>query len=101
MNLKDLFKPLDERNFDVWHIKSLITTGMGVFTDGYDLSSIGIVLTTVLASLGITSKSPSYTLWESLIAGSAFIGAAIGAILFGFLSTVSYTHLTLPTIYSV
>jgi len=86
MNLKDVFKPLDERNFDVWHIKSLITTGMGVFTDGYDLSSIGIVLTTVLASFGITSKSPSYTLWESLISGSAFIGAAIGAILFGFLS---------------
>jgi MFS family permease len=86
MNLKDVFKPLDQRNFDIWHIKSLITTGMGVFTDGYDLSSIGIVLTTVLASLGITSKSPSYTLWESLIAGSAFIGAAIGAILFGFLS---------------
>ncbi|MFP3260464.1 MAG: MFS transporter, partial [Sulfolobus sp.] len=56
MNLKDVFKPLDERNFDVWHIKSLITTGMGVFTDGYDLSSIGIVLTTVLASFGINSK---------------------------------------------
>jgi putative MFS transporter len=86
MNLKDVFKPLDERNFDMWHIKSLITTGMGVFTDGYDLSSIGIVLTTVLASFGITSKSPSYTLWESLISGSALIGAAIGAILFGFLS---------------
>ncbi|QIW25207.1 MFS transporter [Sulfolobus sp. S-194] len=86
MKLSDIFKPLDQRKFDVWHIKSLLTTGMGVFTDGYDLSSIGIVLAMVLSSLGITSKSPDYTLWESLISGSALIGAAIGAIVFGILS---------------
>ena len=86
MKISDYFKPLDQRNFDVWHIKSLLTTGMGVFTDGYDLSSIGIVLTTVLASFGITSSSPDYTLWDSLVAGSALIGAAIGAIIFGLLA---------------
>ncbi|BFH72830.1 MFS transporter [Sulfurisphaera javensis] len=86
MKLSDVFKPLDSRNFDVWHIKSLLTTGMGVFTDGYDLSSIGIVLTTVLATFGITKNSPDYLLWDSLIAGSALIGAAIGAIVFGILS---------------
>ena len=86
MKISDYFKPLDQRNFDVWHIKSLLTTGMGVFTDGYDLSSIGIVLTTVLATFGITSKSPDYTLWDSLVAGSALIGAAVGAIIFGLLA---------------
>lgn len=74
MKISDYFKPLDQRNFDVWHIKSLITTRMGVFTDGYDLSSIGIVLTTVLASFGITSSSPDYVLWDSLVAGSASSG---------------------------
>ena len=31
----------------------MFTTGMGVFTDGYDLSSIGLVLPLVLASFGI------------------------------------------------
>ncbi|BFI76035.1 MFS transporter [Sulfurisphaera ohwakuensis] len=86
MKLSDIFKPLDQRNFDVWHIKSLLTTGMGVFTDGYDLSSIGIVLAMVLSSFGITSKSPDYTLWQSLVSGSALIGAAVGAIIFGILS---------------
>jgi len=86
MKISDYFKPLDQRNFDVWHIKSLLTTGMGVFTDGYDLSSISIVLTTVLASFGITSSSPDYLLWESLVAGSALIGAAVGAIIFGLLA---------------
>jgi len=86
MKISDYFKPLDQRNFDVWHIKSLLTTGMGVFTDGYDLSSIGIVLTTVLATFGITKNSPDYMLWNSLIAGSALIGAAVGAIIFGLLA---------------
>ncbi|BCU69944.1 MFS transporter [Stygiolobus caldivivus] len=86
MNLKDVFKPLDQRSFDVWHVKSLITTGMGVFTDGYDLSSIGLVLTTVLAYFGISSSSPDYKLWDSLLAGSALAGAAIGALIFGYLA---------------
>jgi len=86
MKISEYFKPLDQRKFDVWHIKSLLTTGMGVFTDGYDLASIGIVLTMIMSSFNITSKSPDYTLWLSLLTGAALIGAAIGAILFGFLS---------------
>lgn len=80
------FKPLDDKKFDIFHIKSLITTGMGVFTDGYDLSSIGIVLLTVLSSFNIHKDSPAYNIYESLISGSALIGAAIGALLFGLLS---------------
>lgn len=86
MTLRDVFKPLDQRSFDVWHIKSLITTGMGVFTDGYDLSSIGLVLTTVLSYFGVTAGSPEYKLWSSLLAGSALAGAAIGALIFGYLA---------------
>ncbi|QGA69238.1 MFS transporter [Sulfolobus sp. E11-6] len=88
MNISDVFKPLDEAKFSWFHVKSLITTGMGVFTDGYDLSSIGIVLLSVLASFGITKNSPNYVEVTSLISGSALIGAAIGAILFGFLSNM-------------
>ena len=86
MKISDYFKPLDQRNFDVWQLKSLFTTGMGVLTDGYDLSSIGIVLVFVLSTFGITKKSPDYTLWQSLITGSALIGSVIGAIIFGMLA---------------
>jgi|GEM_PF-4630208 len=34
MKLTDALKPLDDKKFDMFHIKSLLTTGMGVFTDG-------------------------------------------------------------------
>ena len=86
MKISDYFKPLDKRNFDMWQLKSLFTTGMGVFTDGYDLSSIGIVLLFVLSSFGITKKSPDYALWLSLLTGSALISAIAGALIFGFLA---------------
>ena len=82
MDLRKVFEPIDEKKFDTFHWKAMITTGMGVFTDGYDLSSIGIVLGVVLASLGIKGN----LLWKSLIAGSALMGAAIGSIIFGILA---------------
>ncbi|MCG3109572.1 putative sialic acid transporter [Metallosphaera sp. J1] len=84
--MKDLFKPLDEKKLSFFHFKSLITTGMGVFTDGYDLSSIGIVLLLVLSEFGVTSKSPDYVSITAGISGSALAGAAVGAIIFGILS---------------
>ncbi|BDC18933.1 MFS transporter [Acidianus sp. HS-5] len=86
MKLSDVFKPLDQKNFSMFHIKSLLTTGMGVFTDGYDLSSIGIVIAAVLTSFGLHSKTPAYNFWEGWVSSSALIGAAIGAIIFGILS---------------
>ncbi len=82
------FKPLDESRLNFFHVKNLFTTGMGVFTDGYDLSSIGIVLAVVLSSFGIKPGSPSYVFYDSLVAGSALIGAAIGALIFGQLSSL-------------
>lgn len=82
------FKPLDEKKLSWFHWKSMITTGMGVFTDGYDLSSIGLVVLTVLSYFGITQKSPDYVLYTSLISGSALIGAVIGDLIFGFLSNM-------------
>lgn len=80
------FKPLDESRLNFFHFKSLFTTGMGVFTDGYDLSSIGIVLAVVLSSYGIKPGSSTYVFYDSLVAGSALIGAAVGSIIFGQLS---------------
>ncbi|ACP48885.1 General substrate transporter [Sulfolobus islandicus Y.N.15.51] len=88
MDIRHVFKPLDEAKFSWFHAKSMITTGMGVFTDGYDLSSIGIVLGAVLASFGITKSSPDFAIVSSLLTGAALIGSAIGAIIFGFLANL-------------
>src|SRR5262249_10150541 len=66
-----------------FHILTMFTTGMGVFTDGYDLSSIGIVLPLVLASFGIDHITG---IQSGLLAGSALVGSSIGALLFGALA---------------
>lgn len=77
------FAALDEQKFKRFHWLALFTTGMGVFTDGYDLSSIGIVLPLVLASFGVTKLTGFES---SALAGSALIGAAVGALIFGALA---------------
>lgn len=77
------FAALDEQKFQKFHWLTLFTTGMGVFTDGYDLSSIGIVLPLVLASFGVDKLTG---LESGLLAGSALVGAAVGALIFGMLA---------------
>jgi MFS family permease len=77
------FAQLDEQPFKLFHWRAVFTTGMGVFTDGYDLSSIGIVLPLVLTSFGVARVS---SIQGAALAGSALVGAALGALLFGFLA---------------
>ena len=77
------FQHLDEQPIKRFHLLALFTTGMGVFTDGYDLSSIGVVLPLVLASFGVDHISG---LQSGLLAGSALVGAAVGALIFGALA---------------
>jgi MFS family permease len=77
------FRLLDEQPLKRFHLRAMITTGMGVFTDGYDLASIGVVLPLVLASFGVKHIS---SLASGMLAGSALVGAAFGAVLFGFLA---------------
>ena len=77
------FTLLDDQPLKRFHLRAMFTTGMGVFTDGYDLSSIGVVLPLVLASFGVARIS---SLQGALLAGSALVGAALGAVLFGALA---------------
>jgi hypothetical protein len=49
--------PLGEQRIRRFHLQALVTAGTGVFTDGYDLSSIVVVLPMVLASFGIDHVS--------------------------------------------
>jgi MFS family permease len=77
------FAAIDEQPFKRFHWLTLFTTGMGVFTDGYDLSSIGLVLPLVLGSFGVSKLTG---LESGTLAGSALVGAAIGALIFGALA---------------
>ncbi|HTV45148.1 MAG TPA: MFS transporter [Stellaceae bacterium] len=74
---------LDEEPLKGFHLRTMFTTGMGVFTDGYDLASIGVVLPLVLASFGVAKVS---SLASAMLAASALVGAAFGAVLFGLLA---------------
>jgi putative MFS transporter len=82
------FRPLDESKLKFFHVKSLFTTGMGVFTDGYDLYSIGIVLLLVLSSYGLKPGSPGFVFYASWVSGSALIGSVVGALIFGYLANM-------------
>jgi MFS family permease len=80
-----VFTVLDEQRFKLFHWRTTLTTGLGVFCDGYDLSSLGIVLPLVLASFGHSSLS---SIESASLASSALVGAAVGALLFGALGQV-------------
>jgi MFS family permease len=83
MRAVSAFDDLDEKPLSRFHVLAMITTGMGVFTDGYDLSSIGIVLPLVLASFGVDHVTG---LQSGFLAGSALVGATVGAMIFGVLA---------------
>ncbi len=82
MSQASAFSAIDEQKFKPFHWRAIVTTGLGVFCDGYDLSSIGIVLPLVLASFGIAKIGG---IEAGLLAGSALVGAAAGALIFGVL----------------
>jgi len=76
------FAAIDEQRFKSFRWLATLTTGLGVFCDGYDLSSVALVLPPILASFG----QKSLTGVESgALAASAFVGAMIGALVFGVL----------------
>jgi MFS family permease len=77
------FEKLDDKPLSRFHVLAVFTTGMGVFTDGYDLSSIGLVLPLCLTSFGVDHITG---LQSGLLTGSALVGSVIGAILFGWLA---------------
>jgi len=71
------FQQLDEAKPSSMHWKIMFISGMGFFTDAYDLFIIGVVMT-MLRSLWHTGK-----LEEGLVESTALLAAAIGALLFG------------------
>ena len=74
---KEVLEQLDNSSLSGFHIKAMITSGMGFFTDAYDLFIIGVALA-VLTPLWHLNA-----LEISLVGSTSLIAAAFGAILFG------------------
>ncbi|HEY6446381.1 MAG TPA: MFS transporter [Acidobacteriaceae bacterium] len=76
------FPPADFREFDdakpsALHWKIVFISGMGFFTDAYDLFIIGVVMTMLRSEWHVAK------LEDSLVESTALLAAAIGALLFG------------------
>ncbi|WP_246252876.1 MFS transporter [Acidianus brierleyi] len=78
------FKEFDDLRLSFNHIKVWYTSGMGFFTDAYDL----FIISAMLDIFG-TQNLPGFHLTpftESLLASSALITAVLGQLTFGFLA---------------
>ena len=74
---RELLAQMDEASTSREHWKILITSGMGFFTDAYDLFIIGVVAAMIKTEWHITSSQ------KSLLSSLALLTSAIGAIAFG------------------
>nr|BBH94374.1 MFS transporter [Thermogemmatispora argillosa] len=74
---RSVLHALDNSNLSGFHWKAMITSGMGFFTDAYDLFIIGVVLAilTPLWHLG--------NFEISLVGSTSLIAAALGSMIFG------------------
>jgi MFS family permease len=77
------FSSLDEQQFSKFHVLAMLTTGLGVFCDGYDISSISLVLGPALHSFGINKMT---NIEAGTLTASALVGSMLGALIFGFLA---------------
>ena len=73
----DLTESLNEAPLGLFHLRTVLTAGMGFFTDAYDLFIIGAVMTLVK-----TAWHPSNVL-VGLVSSTALIAAFLGAFVFG------------------
>ena len=71
------FGEMDNAGVSGRHWKIMLISGMGFFTDAYDLFIIGVVMA-LLKPIWHVGK-----LEESLVASTALLAAAFGALLFG------------------
>lgn len=77
---------LDESAFSGFHWKAMITSGMGFFTDAYDLFIIGVVLAVLTPLWHLTPLD------VSLLGSTSLLAAAFGSVLFGRLADYIGRH---------
>jgi MFS family permease len=71
------FTELDNAKISSHHWKIMFISGMGFFTDAYDLFIIGVVMTLLKPLWHVQPLA------EGLVESTALLAAAIGALLFG------------------
>jgi MFS transporter, PHS family, inorganic phosphate transporter len=77
---QEALRRLDESPLSGFHVKTVITAGMGFFTDAYDLFIIGTVSTILTKTWHITAFQ------TSLLTSVALLASVFGAIVFGFIA---------------
>ncbi|HTW07041.1 MAG TPA: MFS transporter [Acidimicrobiales bacterium] len=68
---------LDDAPRSRYHLRTVVVSGVGFFTDAYDLFVISTVATLVTAEWHLTTTQKSW------VTGAAILGAFIGALVFG------------------
>jgi PHS family inorganic phosphate transporter-like MFS transporter len=75
--MENLEKYLDEAKLDKYHFKAMFVSGMGFFTDAYDLFIIGIALSIIAPLWKLT---PSQI---GIIGSTSLVSAFLGSFVFG------------------
>lgn len=70
-------KNLDELKLSKHHLKAMFVSGMGFFTDAYDLFIIGVALSLIAPVWGLTRSE------IALLGSSSLLAALFGSIFFG------------------
>jgi len=73
----DLLRQLDDSAITRTHWKIMFISGMGFFTDAYDLFIIGVVMSILKNDWHVTPTE------DGLVTSTALLASAIGAVLFG------------------
>jgi len=73
----DVIQQMDEAKLSRLHWKIMFISGMGFFTDAYDLFIIGVVMALLKQEWRISPTE------EGLVASTALLASAVGAVLFG------------------
>jgi MFS transporter, PHS family, inorganic phosphate transporter len=73
----DLLRQLDECGITRTHWKIMFISGMGFFTDAYDLFIIGVVMSMLKGQWHVSPTE------DGLVTSTALLASAIGALLFG------------------
>ncbi len=77
---KNILAELDNSELSGFHWKAMITSGMGFFTDAYDLFIIGAVLSILIPLWKLNA------LEISLVGSTSLLAAALGSYIFGHLA---------------
>jgi PHS family inorganic phosphate transporter-like MFS transporter len=72
---KDLIAALDEASLSRFHLRAVLVSGMGFFTDAYDLFVIGIASTLITKDWDLSSGK--LALLNSTMLFAAFVGALV------------------------